>query len=63
MNKAAENDELLRRVKEAASRPMTSEEWRAQRVSFIISAVGRDDDSTRKEVEEYVNDRYGNEHG
>ena len=62
MNQVAENDELIARMKEAARRSMTPEEKRAQRISYILSVVGRDDDSTKKEVEDYIDERYGNTH-
>ncbi len=60
MNQVAENDELIARMKKAAQRSMTPEEKRAQRISYILSVVGRDDDSTKKEVEDYIDERYGN---
>ena len=60
MNQVAENDELIARMKKAARRSMTPEEKRAQRISYILSVVGRDDDSTKKEVEDYIDERYGN---
>ena len=56
---AKEKDELFERVREAAARRMSPEERKAQRVSFIMSAVGKDDSTTRKEVENYVDQRYG----
>ena len=62
MNKVAENDELIARMKEAARRSMTPEEKRAQRISYILSVVGRDDDSTKKEIEDYIDERYGSTH-
>ena len=62
MNQVAENDELITRMKEAAQRAMTPEEKRAQRISYILSVVGRDDESTKKEVENYIDQRYGNIH-
>ena len=62
MNQVAENDELIARMKKAAQRSMTPEEKRAQRISYILSVVGRDDDSTKKEVEDYIDQRYGNMH-
>ena len=62
MNQVAENDELIARMKKAAQRSMTPEEKRAQRISYILSVVGRDDDSTKKEVEDYIDERYGNMH-
>ncbi len=60
MNPVAENDELITLIKAAAQRPMTPEEKRAQRISYILSVVGRDDESTKKEVEDYIDQRYGN---
>ena len=62
MNQVVENDELITRLKEAAQRPMTPEEKRAQRISYILSVVGRDDESTREEIENYIDERYGNMH-
>ena len=62
MNQVAENDELITRMKEAAQRVMTPEEKRAQRISYILSVVGRDDETTKKEVENYIDQRYGNMH-
>ncbi len=62
MSQVAENDELIARMKKAAQRSMTPEEKRAQRISYILSVVGRDDDSTKKEVEDYIDERYGNMH-
>ncbi|MDE0204420.1 MAG: hypothetical protein OXP66_00100 [Candidatus Tectomicrobia bacterium] len=56
---AAEQDDLFERVREAATRRMSPEERKAQRVSFIMSAVGKEDSETRKEVENYVEERYG----
>ena len=60
---AAKKDDLFERVQKAAKRQMTPEERKAQRVSFIISSVGRTDSTTRQEVEGYVNERYGTTHG
>lgn len=62
MNQVAENDELITRLKKAAQRPMTPEEKRAQRISYILSVVGRDDESTKEEIENYIDERYGNMH-
>ena len=62
MNQVVGNDELITRLKEAAQRPMTPEEKRAQRISYILSVVGRDDESTREEIENYIDERYGNMH-
>ena len=63
MGGTTEKNDLIRRMKEAASRQMTPEERKAQRVSFIISAIGRDDEATRREVEDYVNGHYGTTDG
>ncbi|MDE0331091.1 MAG: hypothetical protein OXL41_04420 [Nitrospinae bacterium] len=62
MNQVAEDDELIARLKKAAQRPMTPEEKRAQRISYILSVVGRDDESTKEEIENYIDERYGNTH-
>lgn len=62
MNQVAENDELITRLKKAAQRPMTPEEKRAQRISYILSVVGRDDESTKEEIENYIDERYGKTH-
>ena len=62
MNPVAENDELITHIKAAAQRTMTPAEKRAQRISYILSVVGRDDESTKKEVEDYIDQRYGNVH-
>lgn len=51
-------DELIRRVQEAANKPLTSEEKREQRISYVLSVVGRFDDETRKEVEQIVDEVY-----
>ena len=57
--KTVRDDELAKRVYEAAKQSLTSEEKREQRVSYILSAVGRSDDETRKEVEQVVKEVYG----
>ena len=57
--KIDKDDELANRVYEAAKQPITSDEKREQRVSYILSAVGRSDDETRKEVEQVVKEVYG----
>ena len=63
MNMTQESEDLFARLKEAASRQRTAEEKREQRVSYIMSAVGRSDDATRKEVESYLDERYGTMRG
>ena len=52
-------DELMDRLKEAARTPATPKDRREFRISFIMSAVGRDDEATRREVEKFVDEQYG----
>ena len=62
MNKPKEtvrDDELINRLYEAAKQSLTPEEKREQRISYILSAVGRSDDETRKKVEQVVNEVSG----
>ena len=54
MTTAEKNRQILERVQQAIHRPMTQEERREQRISYIMSAVGRDDEKTRREVEKCV---------
>ena len=56
MKKPAENDDLVERLRQAAQRPMSPEERREQRISYILSAVGRFDEKTRKEVEAVIDE-------
>ena len=51
--------DLMDRLKQAARTPATPKDRREFRISFIMSAVGRDDEDTRREVEEYVDGQYG----
>ena len=43
---------LLAKLAEAAKRPMSKEELRAQKISFILSSMSKDSTVTRKQVEE-----------
>ena len=56
MKKPVENDELTKRLQQAAGRSMTPEEKREQRISYILSTVGRFDEKTRKEVEAAIDE-------
>ena len=58
-NKTAEKDDLTKKVYKAVKRPMSSEEKREQRISYVLSTVGKFDDETRKEVEQVVDEVYG----
>ena len=53
----AEQEDPFERVREAAARQMSPEGSKAQRVPFILSAAGKDDSNTGKEVENYVDER------
>ena len=57
--KQSKGDELINRVYEAAKQPLSSEEKREQRISYVLSTVGKFDDKTRKEVEKVVDEVYG----
>ncbi len=57
--KILEDEKLIERVRKISEHPMTHEEWKAQRVSYIMSGLSKKDDSTRKRIEDYVNQRYG----
>ncbi len=62
MNVSKENltdDELINRVYESAKQQLTSEEKREQRISYVLSTVGKFDEQTRKEVERVVDEAYG----
>ena len=45
-------DELTRAMEAAAGRPMTAEQIRQQKVSFILGTLGSDSSMTRKQVED-----------
>ena len=45
-------DELARAMKASAGRPMTAEQIRQQKVSFILGTLGSDSSMTRKQVED-----------
>lgn len=58
-NKQNKDDELINRVYEAAKQPLSSIEKREQRISYVLSTVGKFDDETRKKVEKVVDEVYG----
>lgn len=58
-NKQNKDDELINRVYEAAKQPLSSTEKREQRISYVLSTVGKFDDETRKKVEKVVDEVYG----
>ena len=45
---------LLQRLREAAGRPMSREEVRAQKISFILGMMPHDSTITRQQVEDIV---------
>lgn len=57
--KQNKDDELINRVCEAAKQPLSSIEKREQRISYVLSTVGKFDDETRKKVEKVVDEVYG----
>lgn len=50
---------LIGKLRAAAGKKMTAEEVRAQRVSFVMSAVDKDDSVTRADVERVISEREG----
>ena len=53
------DEALLRRLRQAASAPLTAEELRRQRVSFIMGSVGDESNVTREYVESYLDAQEG----
>ena len=53
-NRIQSNEELLRRLHEAASRVLTKEELHRQRVSFIYGNLPPDSTITREQVEKAI---------
>ncbi len=49
-------DAMLRK---AAREKLTKEEYRAQKISFVMGMMPEDCKMTRKEVEELIDSRYG----
>lgn len=49
-------EELDNLIKQSASRKLTPEEKRAQRISYVMSIAGKFDDDTRREVEKIIDD-------
>ena len=61
MAKAVQKDHgaLLEALKAAAGRPMTAEQIRQQKVSFILGTLSSDSDDTREEVDAHLRKREG----
>lgn len=57
--KDAKHDDLINRVYESAKLPLSKEDRREQRISYVLSVVGKFDEQTRKEVEQIVDEVYG----
>lgn len=53
-------DTIEKRLREEATEPLTSEVMREIRRFFLISCIGRDDDSIRR-IEDYLTEHYGSE--
>ncbi len=51
--------ETSRLLREAATLTMSLEERKAQRVSFIMGMMSRKSNWTRRDVEKFVEERYG----
>ncbi len=58
MKKQDELDELAKRLRESAKQERTSEEKRAQLISWCLSVVENPDEQTRKNVERIVDEVY-----
>lgn len=50
---------VIETMKRAAARPMSREERREQRVSFIVGTMGSDSTVTREEVERILDEQEG----
>jgi hypothetical protein len=53
------NQDLLRRLRTASKRPLSADEVRKQRVSFVLGALGSQTDVTREKVQKVLNDQEG----
>jgi len=53
------NATLLRELEQAASKKMTAEEVREQRVSFVYSAMGSTSQMTRDRVRQVLDEKEG----
>ena len=49
--------QVLKALRDAAGRPMTSEKMHKQRVSFIMGTMSRDSTITREEVKQIIKRR------
>ena len=50
---------LLAKLKKVAGKPLSTDELRAQRVSFIMGGMSKDSHVTRARVEEILDSREG----
>ena len=50
---------LLAKLAEAAKRPMSKEELRAQKISFVVGSLSKDSTVTRKQIEEALRNAEG----
>lgn len=55
MPEAKTDQALIDALTEAAKRPLTTEEIRKQRVSFILGSLGNDSTITKEQVETVLN--------
>jgi len=51
--------ELLKKLEESARKPLSEEELRKQRVSFIMGSVGKDSGITRAMIEDILRSQEG----
>lgn len=59
MTEKSTSADLLERLSAAAKKSLTEAEIRAQRVSFIMSAVDDDSTITRAQIEQIINENEG----
>ena len=50
---------LLEKLAEAAKRPMSKDELRAQKISFIVGSLSKDSTVTRQQIEEALRNAEG----
>ena len=53
------NEDLLKALKKAAGRPMSAEEVRAQKLSFVLSTLEDTSEATRERVEKQLDAHEG----
>lgn len=59
MTKVRTEPSLLEELSRAAGRPMTAQEVREQRISFVMSAVTEGSEVTRAEIGRIIDEREG----